>query len=419
MFAGRRGYAFALAVLLLNAASIRGADWDQWRGPNRDGHVANLQAPDRWPEKLSRRWRVDVGTGHSAPLLVGGAVFQHARQGDDEVVMRLDPATGADVWRDAYPAPYEMHSAARSHGKGPKSTPVHADGRVFTFGISGILSCIDAQSGKPLWRKEFSKQFKKTSPLYGTAMSPLVDRGLLIAHVGGHDAGALIAFDVETGAVRWHWDGDGPGYASPIIVEAAGKRQVVTQTQNFCVGVAVDSGELLWKIPFKTPYDQNSITPITHKDLIIFGGTRQPTFAIRLWNKGGILSPETVWETRDATLYMSTPVVADRRVLGSRVFGMSEQKKGQLFGLDPKTGSVEWTGAGRFGSNAVLLDAGPWLLALNTDAELSVFEKRGFELRPTAKYRVADRPVWATPAVAGNRLLVKDEKTLTLWEIAQ
>src|SRR5260370_26457600 len=122
------------------------------------------------------------------------------------------------------------------------------------LGISGILSCLDAETGEVRWRKEFSKQFQQTSPLYGTAMSPVVDNGMLIAHVGGNDSGALIAFDADSGDVKWTWKGDGPGYASPFIVPSSGVRQVVTQTQPNVIGMDETSVLTLSQISLLTPY---------------------------------------------------------------------------------------------------------------------------------------------------------------------
>jgi outer membrane protein assembly factor BamB len=169
-----------------------------------------------------------------------------AREDEEEVLQSLDLATGRRLWRQAYPAPYTMNPAATSHGKGPKSTPAVAGGRVFTFGISGILSAFDAATGRLAWRKEFSAQYGETSPLYGAAQSPVVDGDRVIVHVGGPGRGALTAFDAATGAVRWAWTGDGPAYASPVVATLAGARQVVTFTESFLVGVSADRGELLW-----------------------------------------------------------------------------------------------------------------------------------------------------------------------------
>jgi outer membrane protein assembly factor BamB len=402
----------SLLCVLMSSTTVVAADWNQWRGPGRDGKTVGFAAPARWPSQLVRKWRVPVGIGHASPLIVGNSAYVFAREGENEVARRLDLATGRVVWRDSYPAPYTMNPDAQGHGKGPKSTPVYADGRLVTFGISGVLSCLDAATGKPLWRKEFSKEFRQTSPLYGTAMSPLVANGLVIAHVGGHDRGALTAFDLQTGAVRWRWAGDGPAYASPILVTLGGTQQIVTQTQRFCVGIAFETGRQLWQIPFKTPYDQNSVTPVLVGETLVFGGAQQPTFAIRLRKRGGGWSAEQVWETRDVTLYMSTPVAS-----GGRLYGMSERRSGQMFCLDAATGKTLWTDDGRFGENAAIVEAGSAVLALNTDGELIVFTKNSNGLARAARYSVADSPTWASPAIAGHRILVKDENTLALWEI--
>jgi outer membrane protein assembly factor BamB len=305
-----------------------------------------------------------------------------------------------------------MNPAARGHGKGPKSTPIYSDGRLFTIGITGILSCLDAGSGALRWRHEFSRQFRTTSPLYGTAMSPLVEQDLLIAHVGGHDDGALTAFDAKTGRVRWRWTGDGPAYASPIAVTIAGVRQVVTQTQRRCVAIAPDTGALLWSLPFTTPYDQNGVTPVAIGDLLVFGGHQQPTFACRVRKVATGWRAEKVWEAREATLYMSSPVAS-----GSRLFGLTERRQGQLFALDGATGRVEWSGPGRLAENAAILDTGPVLLVLGTDAVLRVYRKTGPALAEVARYDVAQSPTWASPAVSGRRILIKDATALTLWEI--
>ena len=190
--------------------SVTAADWPQWRGPQRDGRVRGFTTPQTWPKALREQWRVTVGVGHSSPLLVDGRIYVFARSGEEEVLMALDAASGKELWRSAQRVAYEMNPAARDHGKGPKSTPVFSNNRVYTLGISGHLSCHDARTGKVKWRKDFAGQYPNTSPLYGTAMSPVIENNLLIAHVGGQDKGALTAFDADTGRVVWSYDQDGP-----------------------------------------------------------------------------------------------------------------------------------------------------------------------------------------------------------------
>src|SRR5687767_11681489 len=217
-----------LVVLAVLQPAAAGTDWPQWRGPKRDGSI-DAALPAQWPEALKKRWEIPVGTGHASPVVSGDRVVVIARQGDDEIVRALDVASGMEIWRASYPAPYVVNPAAASHGPGPKSTPAIAGGRVFTFGIAGVLSAFDLTSGKLMWRLPAPE----VQPQYGTATSPLIDGTSVIAHVGGQDRGALTSFDAATGKPRWQWTGDGPGNGSPIIATIAGVRQVIAQTQKF------------------------------------------------------------------------------------------------------------------------------------------------------------------------------------------
>ena len=194
-------------------------DWNQWRGNQRDGVVAGTP-PVTWPEKPKQVWKIPAGIGHASPVVVDGRVYQQSRIGEQETLTAYDAATGKQVWRDAYDAPYTMSSAATSHGKGPKSTPVVDRGRVYMLGISGTLSALDAATGKVAWRHDFKKEFAKTSPEFGASMAPMIDGELLFAHVGGDKNGALIAFDRATGARRVDLERRRPG------VRVAGDRDV-------------------------------------------------------------------------------------------------------------------------------------------------------------------------------------------------
>ena len=391
------------------AASLVAADWPQWRGPNRDGTGAVFTEPAQWPEKLTERWKITVGGGHSSPVLVSNRIFLHSRQQDDEVIAAFDAATGKTLWQDRYPVPYRMNPAATGHGPGPKSTPVVAQGRVIALGISGILSALDAATGKVLWRKPAPAAL----PLYGTAMSPLVDAGLVIAHVGGHDNGALTAFDAATGAEKWKWSGDGPGYASPVVGTFAGTRQVITQSQDRLVSVSAATGQLLWELPLKTPYQQNSVTPLVYKDLVIYSGLEHPVIALRPVIKDGKWIAQRVWENAETGMYMSSPVIA-----GNALFGMSNRNRGHFFAIDLSSGKTLWATRGREAENAALVNAGKLLFILKHDAELVIARPNPASFEVIRRYTVADTPTWAHPVIDGNRILVKDAETLTLWTVS-
>lgn len=399
-----------LSSVLLVISTVAGfaSDWPQWRGINRDGRVAEFSPPKVWPNSLKEQWRVTVGVGHASPVIANGKIYIFARQDEAEVLMALDAATGKELWRSAQSIAYTMNEAATGHGKGPKSTPVISNGNVCTLGISGVLSCHDAATGKLKWRKEFSRVYQNTSPLYGTSMSPVIDNGLLIAHVGGQDKGALTAFDLESGTVKWSNDSDGPAYSSPIIVTLAGVKQLVTALQKSFVGVDLASGKILWQLPAKTEYDTNSVTAVSYKDMIVFARENLGLSAIRIAKEGERLAPKEVWTNREVELYMNSPVVQ-----GDVLFGLSTKQKGQFFAVNADTGKTIWLGPGRMGENAAILNlAGKAMLLLTNDASLVVHPVTGSSYAPIAKYTVASSPTWAHPLVIGNRVLIKDETSL-------
>jgi len=376
-------------LLLIAAFTMLVSDWPEWRGPHRDGVV--IEEPQSWPEKLSLKWKTEVGIGHASPIMAAGSIYDFARQGDQETVLSIDPANGKIRWKQQYPAPYKMNPAAVPHGEGPKSTPVYANGKLYTFGINGVLSAFDAETGKPIWRLDF-----KGSPDFGTAMSPVVDKGLLIAHVPG----GLTAFDAANGTVKWAWSGDSPAYASPIVVGD----QVITQTHSNIVAVAAATGKLLWKIPFSTSYDQNIVTPVVYKDNLILSGLDKGVFAVR--------DGQTIWKNKDVSMYMSSPVLS-----GDLLFGFSHLKKGQFFCIDARTGATLWTGPPRGGDNAAMLVGSTTLYALMADGQLMIAKPTAKGLNEIRRYEVADSPTWAHPVVLSDGVLIKDLKTITRWGV--
>jgi outer membrane protein assembly factor BamB len=407
----RHVYYVALATSILCAALgvSLGADWPQWRGPNRDGTGVTFTVPAQWPEALTQRWSIDIGGGHSSPVLADGRIYLHTRQQEHEIVSAIDPASGKTIWQDRYPAPYRVNQAALAHGPGPKSTPVAAGGRLVTMGISGILSAFDAKTGKVLWRKPAPPE----PPMYGTAMSPAVDGSLVIAHVGGDGNGALLALDAATGAEKWSWKGDGPGYASPVIATFDGIRQVVTQSQQKIVSVSAADGRLLWELPLRTPYEQNSVTPVVYKDLVIYSGLEHPLTAIRPARKGTNWTTEKVWENPAVSVYMNTPVV-----IGSTLFGLTHRNRGQFFAVDVASGKTLWATRGREAENAAIVASGTLLFLLKTDAELVIARPNASSFDVLRRYTVAESPTWAHPLVDGNRVFVKDADSLTLWTVS-
>ena len=404
-----------LVALVSLAGTVRaGESWPGWRGPGRDGVVPDLSLPHQWPERLERTWRVEVGLGYASPVAANGLVYVLSREGEQEVIRALDLRQGRQVWGQAYDAPYEVNSAAAAHGPGPKSTPLVANGRVYTFGISGILCAWDAQNGERAWQQVFTGQFEQTSPLYGTAMSPLAVDDVIVAHVGGHDQGALAAFDAATGKRRWEWTGDGPAYASPIVAAVHGRPMLFAQTQGHLVALDPATGRLLWQREFTTQYEQNAVTPLYAQGLLLVSGYNRPIEALALARMEQRWQAQTEWENAELSFYMSTPVERD-----GLLFGFAVNQAGTFVCLDVKTGKRLWSSPGRQGDNAALALIVPLVAALTNEGRLLFFEASDQAYKVVAEYTLADTPTWASPAFVGQTVLIKDETGLAAWRLPQ
>ncbi len=391
------------------SSGISTPDWSQWRGPNRDAVIPAFTAPSRWPDALTQRWKVDVGLGYATPLVVGNRVYMWARQADDEVMTALDAQTGAVIWRTGAPAVFTMNSGASRHGPGQKSTPVFSNGRLFAIGMTGNVTAFDAATGKPAWQKPGTG----VAPTFTThAFSPLVDRGAVIFHVGGHNAGALTAFDVNTGDVRWRWDGDGPGYGSPILAEIDGTRQIITLTQRKLVGVDAATGTLLWERPYTTPSTTNAQTPTLFGRTLILGDASHPLEAFTVARRDGQWTTDAAWTNADVPMRLSNAA----RV-GDTLVGLSTRNAGQYFAVDPASGKTLWTSAERQAAQAAIVSAGMVWFSLEDDGELIVARASSTAFEPLQRYKVAETPTWAPPAISGNRVFIKDLSSLALWTI--
>lgn len=406
----RRSCAVALVLTLMPPIALA-QDWPQWRGANRDGMASGFDVPSTWPDTLTRRWSIDVGLGYASPLIVGNRVYVFSRQGGNEVMRAVEAETGKEIWRTAYAAPFTMNPATAPHREGPKSTPTHANGRIFTFGISGIVTAFDAESGQQIWQHPGWP----VEPLYHTSMSPVVDGDLMILHVGGHNDGALTAFDVETGDIRWTWTGDGPAYGSPRVVEFEGERQVIVFTQEYLVGVSAATGGLLWQRPFTTRSITTSQTPNFFNGMVIQAGRGNGITAFRVIREGNAWTTEDVWYTEEVSMHMSNPVVTD-----GVMFGLSHLNSGQYFGLDLANGEVLWTSPPRQATHSSIVRAGSTILALEDDGELLVLKHNRSSFAPLKRYDVArngETEMWTMPTLSGNRLLLKEISALELWTV--
>jgi outer membrane protein assembly factor BamB len=395
--------AASLACFVAGATGALWAqDYPQWRGRDRNGDAIGFRVPDSWPGALTRRWRVEVGEGYAAPLVVGDTVFVFARRGDEEVLAALEAATGAERWRSGYRAPYRPTKSTIAHGSGPKATPLFHEGRLFTQGVSGIVAGFDARTGKLLWRTREPREH----PIFSAASSPLGVGGLVIVHPGNY--GPLTAFDAANGRVRWT-AGTGGLFASPFLATIDGVAQVVTSTQDAIIGVVPETGRVLWQFPW--PDRAGAVTPLLSGDTIVISAFDAGIAAFKPSRRGGKWTADPLWRIRDVSLYMSNPVA-----IGETLYGFSHRASGQYFALDLATGKVLWLGPPRAGENAAFAKAGDLLVILRDDAQLVIARDSRTALAPIASYTVADSATWAQPVLSADRILIKDVSGLTMWE---
>jgi outer membrane protein assembly factor BamB len=394
--------------LLLGAGGAGAQDWPQWRGPGRDNKVTGFSAPATWPKELTQKWKVPVGLGESSPTLVGDKLYVFGRQGDDEVIQCLDAASGKEIWKDKYAAA-AVKGPASGH-PGPRSTPAVGEGKVCTLGVDGTVSCLDAASGKVVWRKE-----TKAKPAFYTSTSPIIADGKCVVYLD-----TLTAFDLANGESKWGWKGGGTPYGSPVLMTVDGVKQVATPAVGSLAGVGLADGKLLWEYPLgRNDYPSTYSTPVVDGPMVIYsaapgkgkGGGLEGMVALKIEKKDGTFTPTEVWKKPLAAHGYHTPVLHD-----GLLFGVTTSLN--PFCVDAKTGETLWVDkADKRGQCGATLNAGNILLSLSSDKELVAFEPSGKGYMERAKYTVATTEPWAVPIVAGNRVFVKDRDSLALWTI--
>lgn len=399
-------------LISLPVANVMGQDWRQWRGPSRDGQIPKASVPASWPEAFKQKWRIEIGEGYSSPVVGDGRIFVHSRQDPEEIVRAIDLKTGNVLWQQKYSAAFKKNEYAVKMAKGPNATPVLVGNRLLTLGVTGVLTAWDATSGRQLWRKDFSEMIDTSKMFCGTAASPLVVGNFVVVQVGSDiHGGRILAVDPADGRPAWEWRGVGPGYSSPMVIDVAGTKQIVTLTNSSIIGLDATKGTELWSSPFPDEWHENIVTPLWTGTHLIVSGTRQGTHAYTLESKNGRWHATQVWKNADVAMYMSSPVFAD-----GIVYGHSAKRKGQFVALDAKTGTLKWSTEGREGDHASVLLTPSHLIFLTNGADLVIARRDAKSFTVEKRYEVANAETWAMPVFLGNALLVRDATGLALLE---
>ncbi|MEI6050661.1 MAG: PQQ-binding-like beta-propeller repeat protein [Bacteroidota bacterium] len=393
-------------LIIISSTDSFSQDWPQWRGIGRDSKVTGFKAPSAWPTELKQEWKVQVGFGDATPALAGNKIYLNTRQGEEEVVLCLDAATGKELWKNRYPSA-AVTGPAGSH-PGPRSTPAVANGKIVTFGASAILSCLDANTGKVIWRRENPAN---TVPPFFTGMSPLIVDNLCIAHVGTKDNGEVIALDLNTGNEKWKWAGDGPAYASPSVMTVDGKKHLVVQTEKNLMALNLTDGKLLWQVA--TPVQErfyNCVSPYIDGQTIYYTGQGTGMKALKVEKSGNEYVTKGIWSNPAVGAKWNTPILKD-----GFLYGFSDQKR--LYCLNASTGQTAWIDNAVNSDFATIVDCGSVIIGLANTSNLIILKPEPTAYTEVAKIKVSETPVYSFPVVTGNMIYIKDAESLILFKL--
>ena len=406
-YAGSRrgGSVGGATILLLIAGVTLGAqDWPHFLGPQRDGHYLGPPLARTWPGGAPRElWRRPVGEGFAGPVVSGGRLLLFHRVRDREVLEALDAETGASIWRYDYPTTYRDDFGFE---EGPRSAPVVAGGRVYTFGAQGQLHAVDLDTGMGVWNVDTRERFRFRKAFFGAAGSPLVEDGRVIANVGGPDDG-IVAFDADTGDVLWTVAGEEASYSSPVAAALGGGRHALFFTRDNLVSLDPASGRERFRRSWRARIraSVNAATPLVVDDLVFVSaqyGTGAGVFRVA---ESGI---EELWTGDDVmSNHYATSVHRDGYLYGyhgRQEFGPS------LRAAALETGDVAWD-VPRFGAGSVLL-ADDLLVVMRESGELLLAEASPDAFAPVARARLLRGTVRAYPALADGRFFVRNGDTL-------
>ena len=396
-----------LIAVMISTVNSFSQDWSQFRGPGRDSKVTGFKAPAKWPAELTLKWKVTVGTGDATPVLAGKNMFLHTRQGAEETVLCLDAATGKQIWRYSYAAP-AVTGPASSH-PGPRSTPVIGEGKIVTFGVSGITSCLDLASGKLLWRKDDGQGV----PQFSTGMSPIIFKGMVILQTGGKDNGQVVAYDLNTGAEKWKYTSEGPAYASPSMMTIDKILQIVLFTEKSLISLDPSDGKFLWKI--ETPPMQRfyvSVSPYIDGNKIYYTGLGAGSKAVEITRQGDKYVTRELWSNPEVGAKWTTPILKD-----GYLYGFTDQRR--IYCINAANGQTAWIDNATNSDFSTILDCGSVIIGFPSTGFLIAFKPDPKAYSEIAKYKVAETAVYAFPVINGNNIYVKDAESLMLYSLAE
>ncbi len=397
---------FSTAVLV---TSVRGAalDWPQFLGPDRNGVYAGPPLARSWPAQGPPIvWKKQVGAGFAGPVVSGARLILFHRVGTEEVVESFEAQTGKPQWRHAYPTTYRDDFG---FDEGPRAVPVVANGRVYTFGAEGRLHALDLATGRVIWSEDTKKRFAVPKGFFGTAGSPLVEDGRVIANIGGMDGAknaGIVAFNAETGAVLWTSTMHQASYSSPVGATIDGQRRAVFLTRQGLVVLDPATGQIISQRAFRSRSQAsvNAASPLVVGNQIFVSATYETGAAV-LQLEGTQLRP--LWQSDEVlSNHYATSVYTNGILYG---FHGRQEFTPSFRAVDFKTGAVKWS-EDRFHAGTVTL-AGDRLIILRETGELVLAQATPEAFRPLARAQILPPTLRSYPAVSDGFLYARNSDT--------
>ena len=382
-------------------ASKRGIDWPGFRGRKRDSIVRGVRIETNWSVSPPvEMWRRQIGPGWSSFAVSGGLLYTQEQRGEEEVVACYNLATGEPVWRHQDATRFWESNA----GPGPRGTPTLHDGRVYTFGATGLLNALDAQNGAVVWSRDAAADTKKKAPEWGFSSSPLVVDDLVIVAV----TGTLAAYELATGAPRWFGPADGGSYSSPHPLEIDGIGQILLMSGAGATSVAPADGKVLWQHAWKG-FAIVQPAQIANGDLLISTGDRTGARRITVARTSDAWTVKEQW-----TLNRLKPYFNDFVLHRGHAFGFDN---GILACIDLGDGRSKWKG-GRYGRGQVLLLADQdLLLVLAEQGELALVRAAPEAFTELARFPALEGKTWNHPVLVGDVLLVRNDREMIAFKL--
>ena len=396
--------AILFAVLPIEGGS---ADWPQWRGANRDAISPETDLVDGWPEDGPRvLWRIGIGPGYSSVSVSNGKLYTMWDQGATQHLFCLDAASGKELWRLPLGKAFKNH-----YGDGPRVTPLIDGEIVYAIGTDGLLVAANKASGEIVWQHDLPKEFGTKLPTYGFSSSPMVVGARLLIEAGGKGA-TFMAFDKKTGELAWSSQSDRPAYSSPIDVSIDGVHQVVFWSAHGLHAISPDDGKLLWKHSWETfcPVTGdplNTGTPIFVPPDRIFISSGSGAALLRISREAETFEVKPVWKSEQTRSDVNTAVR-----LGNYVYGFD---RSILQCLDVRTGEVKWKARG-FGRGSLIAADGK-LFVLGEAGNLAIVNASSDGFVEKAAAEVLSGKSWTAPSIAGGKLYLRNHEELVCLDV--